>query len=278
MRRTGVPFRWNVSSPRLPRRGTARSLATPPGFHEKLLRTAAAVLRLAGDSELVFVGRSLENVFDFLSGALAETSWRDRVHLVQLSLRSGSPGRIRRTIPGALENLWLYFDHLSLTPPRILDRGRPVAFVDLVFNGGTFESLLKVLRSWTGPRDWAPLVRSLVWVCVVERDHPDYWPWEPGFSGWTELFFREQIRRVPIDWKLWRYLGEEQEKTTDAYTPARWDPGSREARDEGRLPAARMARALFRLGCWWRRRLAAELEGPTIPGPSLRALIGELRA
>lgn len=98
-----APFRWNVGNPELWKRlGAGPAVRPPAGFHDALLRLVADVVRLWGDrADLVFVGRSLESAFDLLSGALAETDYRDRVQLLQLSLRYDTPGQLRRTRPGS---------------------------------------------------------------------------------------------------------------------------------------------------------------------------------
>ncbi len=285
MANRATPFRWNMSSPGLGRRlGRGPTAWAPTGFKDDLLRCAARVVRAAGDVDLVFVGRSPESLFDLLAGALTETSWRERLTLLPLSLRGDTPGRLRREHPAGLAQLWSCFDALGLTPERLLVRPRPVALVDLVFNGWTFGNLLKLLRCWTetgGARGrWREVHGRLRFVCLVERGHRRYDPWARDESPWALDLPEESVRRVPIDTRLWRYLAEDQHKTTASYRPARW--GAPEAHrppdDPDRLAAARLARALYRYGRWRRRALAAELERPPRPERWTEALVRELRA
>src|SRR5262245_16608008 len=92
LRAVGKPFRWNMARSRLMRRlGRGRTSIMPDHQQDRLLRCAAKVLRAGGGSDLVFVGRSLESVYDLLCGALSRTTWYDRVQLLQLSLRHHSP-------------------------------------------------------------------------------------------------------------------------------------------------------------------------------------------
>lgn len=281
MRPAAVPFRWNTGNPRLGKRlGQGPSVRLTPDCKEALLRSAAHVLRASGGADLVFVGRSPENLFDLLCGLLADTSWRDRVQLLQLSLRRRTPGQLRRELPGALGQLWLYFSSLGLTPPQLLERPRPVAVVDMVHSGRTFGNLLKVLRRWCEqPGAWPDVLDRLRWVCIVERGHPDWEPWEPSHSPWTRAFRADRVRRVFIDWRSWRYFAEDQPKSTAAHTPERW--GSAEARqpsqDEDRIRAARLARSLFYLGRCSRRRIADALERPPAPERWLEGVIREIR-
>jgi len=277
-----APFRWNVSNPRLGRRlGRGPSLRVSRSFKEELVRCAARVVRAAGDVDLVFVGRSAENLYDLLGGLLEETTWRERPALFQLSLRRDTPGRLRRERPGALARLWSHADELGLTPEGLVARPRPVAFVDTVFRGRTFGNLLKLLRHWVGGRPalWPAVRERLRWVAIVERGHPRYAPWDPGGCRWTRPFAPERLQRVFVDWRTWRYLAEDQPKTTPSHPPAAW--GSARARrpptEPERLQAARLARALFRHGRWQRRHFAAELERGPAPEPWLTDLIGQLR-
>src|ERR1700733_3274091 len=110
LRPVGKPFRWNMASSHLMRRlGRGERSTMPPHEQERLLRCAAKVLRAGGVSDYVFVGRSLENMYDLLSGALSRTSWYDRVQLLQLSLRDYSPEEFQQCCPDRAASLWSYF-------------------------------------------------------------------------------------------------------------------------------------------------------------------------
>jgi hypothetical protein len=280
VRKQGVPFRWNVGNPRLGRRlGRATAPRTPPEFGEALLQRAARTVRAAGDADLVFVGRSPESLHDFLAGAFECTTWRERVLLLQLSLRCPLD-RVRHDLPRALEGLIRYLWVLGLTPVEILQRRRPVAFVDLVHNGETFGNLVDVLRRWAGPAQWPGLTGRLRWVCLREHGHPTSRPWTPRESPWTILFSGGAVSCVEVESWFWRFLADRQPKTTDSHTPGRWgSPRSgRPSRHEERLQAARLARSVFRLGERWRARLAVELGRPPAPEPWLQGLLNELRS
>lgn len=280
--RETIPFRWDVASPELARRmGRGLRSLLPRSFQRDLVRCARDVLLAAGDSDLVFVGRSLESVHDFLRGALARTSFRDRIQLVPLSLRD-PPAQIQHEQPGALDKLRAYLDAVALTPARILARPRPVAFVDLVASGETFGNLVKVLHREVGTewRVWRDLRERLRWVCLTELGATDgRRPWYPRDSAWTREFGSEQVRDIRIDGRFWRYLGEDQPKTTDSYTVEDWGAASgRDPLEGERLEAVRQARAVFRLGECWRRRLARMLADSTRSEPWLTALGRELEA
>ncbi|HEY7768416.1 tetratricopeptide repeat protein, partial [Longimicrobium sp.] len=91
-----VPFRWDVSRREQLGRLLEAELPPVPPWHSgrgmigllpELRPCAAGVVARAGDARLVFVGRSLENVFDYLSGILSDTEWPGRCELLLVSLR-----------------------------------------------------------------------------------------------------------------------------------------------------------------------------------------------
>jgi hypothetical protein len=82
------PFRWNIAyREQLGRLISDDPTPVDPGLIDTLQACAARVLALARNSDVLFIGRSPENLFDYLSGILAPTSWADRCSLVNLSLR-----------------------------------------------------------------------------------------------------------------------------------------------------------------------------------------------
>ena len=69
-------FRWNIARREQLGRLVAGELAPDLSYViEEIRRCCARVIAMAGDSRLVFIGRSPENLHDYLTGALAETSW-----------------------------------------------------------------------------------------------------------------------------------------------------------------------------------------------------------
>jgi hypothetical protein len=226
----------------------------------KLLSLSAEVLVAAGDADIVFVGRSPENLHDFLRGALAPTSFAERIQLLQLSLRD-HPRALRHRSPEKLERLGRYLAAVNLAPRQILDRPRPVAFTDLVCSGETFRNLVDALRLFSGaPRVWSAVRERLRWVCLVSTE-PGYSGWEPDDSRWTQEFPASSVRRVRLDRDFWHYLGDTQTKTTDRWSEERWaTPGAPPDLEGFRFEAIRLARAIYRLGECWREPLAARLD------------------
>src|SRR3954451_9866836 len=133
---TDVPFRWNLA-----RREQLGSLVTGEpaelrdDFVAKLRDCCVRVLAMAGDSRLVFVGRSPESLFDYLSGAFAGTDWEDRCVLLNVSMRRDSAEQVERESPAALRALHRQFQALGLAPAGIASGERPTAFVDFLYEG-----------------------------------------------------------------------------------------------------------------------------------------------
>jgi hypothetical protein len=138
------PFRWDVT-----RRSQLGSLVetelpeTYPEFEEDLLACSARMLGLAGDSDLVFIGRSPQPVFDLLSGLLAETSWNDRLQLLNVGLR-----RVEAPNAEQLRAIYPYFAEVGLEPHALARRRRATALVDVVDTGETLGILLTFLNKW----------------------------------------------------------------------------------------------------------------------------------
>jgi hypothetical protein len=69
------PFRWDLVRP--DQLGSLLDGVEVPQlfFLDGLVECAARVLAQCGDGELYFVGRSVDSLYDLLSGALADTDW-----------------------------------------------------------------------------------------------------------------------------------------------------------------------------------------------------------
>lgn len=275
------PFRWDVR-----RRNELGSLpaAEPPpayrGFEDDLLECSARVLAFAGDSDLVFVGRSPESLFDLLSGLLLDTSWSDRLSLLNVSLRSTSTldeGTRRLVEP--------YFEALGLDPRRLERRPRPVAFVDVVGSGRTFERLLKLLYEWGEHEgvDRRAVARKIRVVGLTWREptSPKTWRWQQHVR-WPRELRPNSIKNVSIPGDLFAYLASDQPKASDSFHPGRWGDTSvtQPLRDEEARSALALALHLFDHGRdgETRSRFARELaRQPAVTEAWFRSLLLEVK-
>ena len=153
-----TPFRWDLVTP--DQLGSLLDGVEEPDlwFLDELVTCAGKVLARGGDARLVFVGRSLDSMFDLLSGAVP-----DRVTRLPLSLA----GLTEAHIPRAREVLT---EH-GITPP-VLAR-EAVTFVDVVSQGSTFSKLFSLLDNWiVDTREpWNVIRRHLRFVGVTWAKH-----------------------------------------------------------------------------------------------------------
>src|SRR5262249_28660426 len=154
-----------------------------PEFNLELRRCAARVIAAAGDTDWVFVGRSPEHLFDYLSGVFADIPHAPSLTLLLISNRGlwNSPNRAARENPEAFAALANYFAAERLDPSAIASRAKSVTFIDVVFSGSTFGDLVGYLRLWNKQHhgDWKAVQRRLRFVGLTKRKKtsPKTWRW-----------------------------------------------------------------------------------------------------
>lgn len=281
------PFRWNIHK----REQLGRLVEGPPprqyrGFYGHLRECGARVLYAAADSRLVFIGRSPENLFDYLSGCCAVTAWHGRLDLLNLSLR-GRDGVSDAPDPAAARTA--LYEHLGayhLTPLEIAVSEYPIAFVDLVDSGSTFAALVRLLTNWAREErtDVAAVRRRVRFVGITwrQRTSPNVPRWHQGHAGWLNTFPRIPVKNVSIPGKLWDHWGNRQTKVEPSHPPHRWaDPTSEDPpRFEGNLTALRLTVHLYQLGERKPERHALARALARTPGMReswCRTLVGQLR-
>jgi hypothetical protein len=279
-------FRWNVT-----RREQLGGLLegepaeSYPEFLEDLRRCCARVIAMAGDSRLVFVGRSPESLYDYLTGALAATSWADRLAMLNVSLWAF--GRYEETspTPAGCDAMRAQFAGVGLEPAQIAAGPRPIALIDLVSSGGTLETLVELLISeaeYAGVDVRAVQRRiRVVGISQQERPHPKTWRWRTH-TRWPVAFRPSAVKGVSIPPQLWDYLGNTQKKVARTNPPARWgDPEmERPPREADHVAALRLAARVYRSarGRHERQALASQIAaGPAMRHPWCRSLVLELR-
>lgn len=274
------PFRWDIK-----RREQLGSLAatepppTPPRFEDDLITACAGVLGLAGDSDLVFVGRSPDALFHFLSGALLTTRFANRLSSLNLALRH------QWISSEAVDVIEPYFDELELTPYGLLERSRPAALVDVVDTGGTYGDIVTLLHSWCrrDGLDWRAVAARVRLVGVTWRMKagPKTRRWQQQ-ADWTHLLPRGAIKNVSAPQDFVSYLAAEQPKTTESFTPDAWwdEDVARPLRSPEAREGLALALHLFDLGSSkeGRARLARALaDRPAMRDPWFRSLALQLK-
>jgi len=283
---TDLPFRWNLA-----RREQLGSLvegepaALHSGFVNELRECCARVVAMAGDSELVFVGRSPESLYDYLSGVLAETGWEERAVLLNLSMRDDSAEEVERANPEALQAIHRQLRALRLSPDAVASAPRPVAFIDLLYEGHTFGHLVGLLDHWAAREgvDLAAVRRRmrLVGITSRTRNSPNTWRWYQRLP-WAAAFPRSALRGVSVSYWFWTDLGDSQKKVARTNPPRAWGSAAAATPPRGRdnLEALRFAHALHERarGRDERERFAAALAArPEMRNAWLRRLVLELR-
>ena len=281
------PFRWNLTNrTHLGSLVRGEKAEAYDDFLSQLLSCCSRVLAFADDSDLVFVGRSPESIFDHLSGLLLDTSWFDRLGLLQFSMRWQNEAEINRRYPNAIIAMRDYLRHLQLDPPALITRARPVSFIDLVASGDTFSRLISVLHNWSKESsiEWNAVRRKLRLIGITERTKtsPKTWRWHQH-AEWTTVLQRGSIKNVSIPKDLWGYLGDYQFKVTRSFTPSRWarPDSARPTYTDQQLKALRLAYDLFEYGMTTERR--EELATYMTKEPSMklrwfRGLVQEIRS
>lgn len=235
-----LPFRWDLVSP--DNLGTLLdgAKAPSPWYLPELIECTGKVLARSADGDLYFVGRSLDSMFDLLSGALP-----DRVHRLPLSLsgRVTYPHRMRARA---------FLASVGITPHALARRRRPVTFVDVVHSGSTFTGLFFLLHEWisnTG-EPWPVVRRKLRFVGVTSREpsSPRTFRWQQH-APWTRLLPTSSVVNVSLDRFVWSYFGDSQVKLTRSFRPPSWfEEPDGPARGERLASALAEALALVRTG------------------------------
>lgn len=281
-----IPFRWDLT-----RRKNLGSLVdgeqaeSYPAFDDHLLPCCSRVLGFGGDSDLIFVGRSPESIFDHLSGLLFDSSWFDRLELLHFSMRFHDEATVLQEHPESITAMRAYLQHLDLHPAGIATRTRPAAFIDLVATGETFGRLITFLRNWSDSTgfDWNAVKRRIRLIGITEKTKtsPKTWRWQQQAS-WVSLLESRSIKNVSIPRVLWQYLGNYQYKVSQSYTPSRWgDPElSVPSYSESQIKAVRLAYELFEFGRTKERRkqfVSLLVKEPAMKHEWFRMLVQEIR-
>ncbi len=192
-------------------------------FEIPLMNCAALVMSYGCESDLVFVGRSPESLFDLFSGLLYDTPFKKRLTLLQFSMRDYADSRIdwQRAKP-AIKS---YMRTINLDPHSIAKRPRTITFVDLVATGMTFKNLINLLKDWSleDEIDWSNVKRKIriIGICGRGKPSPKAVAWNEE-KGWVGTLPSGAIKNAVIDWDLWDYLGNRQLKSTTSFSPDRW--------------------------------------------------------
>ncbi|MGH1487556.1 MAG: hypothetical protein ACRBCI_15180 [Cellvibrionaceae bacterium] len=279
------PFRWNLKKrEQLGHLLNGEVSKTIDDFQYHLIDCASKVLASSGGSDLVFVGRSPENLFDYLSGVFDGSTWEEKVHLLNVSNRFQDINQIKSEMPSNYNALREHFDALSLSPEKIIRSETGVCFIDLVASGGTFEQLFYFLLNWCKDihEDYNALKRKIRFTGITEikENSPNTWRWQQH-ADWVKTNKEVTVKNVSIPWVLWDLLGNIQDKVSPTNPPEKWNKESLfiPPRDEKNLKALRLAYDIYIAGRNSKKRFTNKLAGHhNIKEKWLRDLVSDLRA
>lgn len=277
-----APFRWDLVTPDQLGSLPAGTASPDLPFLGDLVACAGKVLARSGNGDLVFVGRSLDSMFDLLGGALTELADDRRLHRLPLSF-AGLAGRRRPLSPAQTARARELLAGLGVTPYGLARRTRPVTFVDVVSGGGTFRQLFTLLRSWIDEerQAWPVIRRKVRFVGVTPRRQtsPNTYRWQQC-EEWPAQLPARSVVNVSLHPWVWSYFGDHQVKLTRTFRPECWlaeAPGP--DRDEPTRQAIAEALAIVSYGRSraGRQAIARAVRGePTLSEPWLRTLVTAL--
>jgi len=253
-------------------------------FVDAVRNCCARVIAAAGDAQLLLLGRSPESLFDYLSGAFVGTSWTSRVTMLNVSFRN-CDGHWSLLEPKVRAAIAEQFRAAGIDPLGIANSRRPIALIDLVCEGFTFESLTTLLATWASAEgvDDRAVWRRLRIVGITRYYPPSIAPTSWKRMKWATRFRPGALKGISIpDW-FWTYLGDDQPKVSRSNPSSCWaDPTmTRPPRESERGAALRAASALYQRARTWAERdaLVASLAGlPSMRNAWCRTLMSEVRA
>lgn len=202
---------------------------------------------------MIFVGRSPENIFDYLSGILQGTSWDGKLDNLNISNRFKNIGEIANKMPDSYKALKKHFEILELSPKQIIRSKHGVCYIDLVYEGFTFERLIQFLDRWC---DEENLDKRAMWkkICFLgitsrTKNSPNTWRWYQH-ADWLKNSVDTTAKSISVPPHMWSHMGDYQPKTSKTNYPEKWNDEEmlNPPREKKRLEALRTAYDIYQQG------------------------------
>jgi hypothetical protein len=275
-----VPFRWDLIRP--DQLGSLLDGTPAPDlwFLDSLVECAGKVVARCGGGDLVFVGRSLDSMFDLLSGALSGTDAPVRLSRLPLSfarpfwgpLTIAERAQARRILAG-----------MGLAPGALARRDVPVAFADVVSQGSTFGDLFAQVRQWVDDEhaQWDVIRSKVRFIGVTPRKKtsPSTFRWQQH-AAWTRELPAASVVNVSLDQFAWSHFADYQVKLHRSFRPKHWvaeaDPPGRDEKTRQALAEA-VALVAYGRSPQGRRALARAMgREPALSKAWVRSLVTHL--
>lgn len=233
--RPSTPYRWSLSAfgggrpDQLGRLPGPQDQSPPSALVlSELTGVTAKVLARADGADLCFLGRSLDSMYDLLTGALEHSPWDGRLLRLPVSCTTDdawTPAAVRR-----------FREHLAavgLEPYALARRKRPIALVDVVAWGRSYGILHRHLADWIEEtrEPWAVIRRKLRYIGVTSRcrtsPHTRRWQQDPD-NDWVRTLPADHVTNVSLHHHVWGYLANDQPKVNESFPHWNWfdDPSS----------------------------------------------------
>lgn len=248
------PFRWNLK-----KREQLGGLLVDDkssivlGYLDDLRECSAKVLARSDQRKLIFVGRSPENIFDYLSGIFQNTSWEYKIDNLNISNRFKKIADIAKELPESYKSLKQHCELLHLSPQQLISSEAGICFVDLVSEGNTFDRLFEFYDRWCREEnaDSASVWKKLRFLGITSRkkNSPNTWRWYQH-ADWITSNRDLTAQSISIDRYFWSHMGDYQPKTINSNSPEEWSDESilSPPRSEKRLEALRIAYEIYKFG------------------------------
>ncbi|MFI6939782.1 hypothetical protein ACIBI4_10945 [Streptomyces sp. NPDC050418] len=253
------PYRWALSSYAGGHPDRIGELPAPPRhagdgtvaawYLDALVACTAKVLARAGGADLVFLGRSLDGMYDLLTGAFEGGGWEGTLGRLPLSCGSDASWT-----PAQQRRFRAHLGAAGYAPYDLARRKRPLALVDVVSGGSSFSVVHGQLAAWIeeSREPWPVIRRKLRYVGVTPRgkSSPKHESWQQH-RDWVTTLPSGHVVNVSLDGRLWHELADHEPKVTRWFPPWRWleEEGlTGVARHKNLAPALTRAQALVAAG------------------------------
>ena len=246
------PFRWNLKKREQLGR-LVNGAEVNLSYIEDLRKCSAKVLARSDKKRLIFVGRSPENIFDYLSGVFQYSSWEKKLDNLNISNRFKKIDDIAMESPESYMALKEHFSVLGIAPCQLIFCRYGICFVDLVCEGFTFDRLFELYSRWCKEEalDVVSVWKKVRFLGITSRtkNSPNTWRWYQD-ADWLVNNRDITAQSISIDRYFWNHMGNFQPKTINPNRPKNWSDESilNPPRDEKRLEALSMAYQFYKFG------------------------------
>lgn len=259
------PFRWNLKKKeQLGGLLKGHRHYASQRYHNELRVCSAQVLGRSDNRRMVFIGRSPQNIFDYLSGALQNTPLEDRIDILNISNRNYGASELARKMPASYTALKKHFTALGIAPKQLIASKRGICFVDLVCDGFTFDNVYEFIAQWCRDEqvDKAALWKKVKFLGITIRtkNSPNTHRWYQH-AVWLEQGDVINAQSISLRRDMWKYMGDFQSKSSNTQPPETWNEASMllPPREKERLEALRFAYYVYNCGLQEKSVFAREL-------------------